>query len=43
MKFMIREFPDDLHKELKVIAAKEGKPLYKLIISILEKYIKEGK
>ena len=41
MKFLIREFPEALHKALKLLAVKESKPLYKLIIEILEKWVKK--
>ena len=41
MNFLIREFPEELHKALKMMAVKEGKPLYRLIIEILEKYLKK--
>jgi plasmid stability protein len=37
MKLFIRNFPDDLHKTLKVKAAQEGKTLYQLIIELLRK------
>ncbi len=43
MKFLIREFPEALHHDLKVIAVKERKPLYKLIIEILENWNKPKK
>ena len=39
---IIREFPVDLHRELKVRAAREGKPLYQLIIEILQEAAKKG-
>lgn len=42
MNFLIRQFPDDLHKALKLLAVKEGKPLYQLIIEILARAIKKS-
>jgi len=39
MKFLIREFPEELHRSLKIKAAEQGKQLYKLIIEILQKFI----
>ena len=41
MEFLIREFPESLHRKLKVKAAEEGKPLYVLIIEILQKFMEE--
>jgi len=32
----LKNFPDDLHKRLKMQAAKEGKKLRELVIEILE-------
>ena len=36
----IRDFPDDLRRKLKIIAAQTDKPLRSVIIEILEDYIK---
>lgn len=35
MKLLIRNFPDDLHKKLKVMAARKEKPLYVLILDLI--------
>ena len=43
MNFLIRQFPGELHKALKLIAVKEGKPLYQVIIEILTKAIEKDK
>jgi len=41
-KIHLRDFPDDLHKELKVQAAKEGKFMYRVIEEAVRLYL-EGK
>jgi len=43
MNFLIRQFPSELHKALKLIAVKEVKPLYQVIIEILTKAIEKDK
>lgn len=37
----IKEFPDDLHKELKILAAKNGTSLKAVVIDLLWKQVKE--
>jgi predicted HicB family RNase H-like nuclease len=37
--FMMRDFPDDLHRRTKVQAAKEGITMKALIIKLLEEYL----
>jgi plasmid stability protein len=37
MKLLIRDFPDDLHKKLKVMAAQKTVALYRLIIELIRK------
>lgn len=37
----IKEFPDDLHKELKIRAAEEGTSLKGIIIELLRQALKE--
>jgi plasmid stability protein len=32
----LKNFPDDLHRELKIRAALEGKPMRDLVIEVLE-------
>jgi plasmid stability protein len=32
----IREFPDDLHERLKILAVKRKKPLREIVIELLE-------
>jgi plasmid stability protein len=39
MNLFIRHFPDDLHKNLKIKAAKEGVRLYELVISMLREIL----
>jgi len=42
-RLMLRQVPSDLHKSLKVLAAKKGIPLYRLIVDMLYEAIrKEG-
>jgi len=41
MKMLIREFPDELHKALKIMAAQRGMALYRLIIMLLDKAVRE--
>ena len=42
MKLFIREFPEEVHKALKVKAAQDGKKLYQLIIEILRRSTHEN-
>ncbi|HUT43795.1 MAG TPA: hypothetical protein VMW95_05610 [Desulfobacterales bacterium] len=42
MNLLIRDFPDSLHKALKIRAAQEGKPLKNLIVELLEVRINEN-
>lgn len=37
----IKDFPDDLHKELKIFAAKKGTSLKAVVIDLLWKQVKE--
>jgi plasmid stability protein len=37
----VREFPDDLHRDAKVRAAKEGITLKDLIIKAVEEYLRK--
>ncbi len=37
----IKEFPDDLHKELKILAAENGTSLKAVVIDFLWKQVKE--
>lgn len=36
---MIRDFPEDLHRDLKVLAAQRGMTLKKLVEEILRAYV----
>ena len=36
---LIRNFPESLHREIKVASAQQGVPMYKLIIQILTEWI----
>lgn len=42
MQLIIRDMPDDLHRELKIEAAKRSMSLKGLIIQILKDYIMRG-
>ena len=37
----IKDFPDDLHKELKILAAKKGTSLKAVVIDLLWKRVRE--
>ena len=43
MDLRIHEFPDDLHKELKIESAKKDIPIYKLVIKIVKEYFDKAK
>ena len=40
-QYLLRDFPDELHKEAKIRAIQEGITLKDLIIRAIEEYLKE--
>ena len=43
MNMLLKNFPEDLHKELKIKAAQESKTMYVLVIEILRRFVDERK
>ena len=41
-QYLIRYFPDDLHKQVKIRAVEEGITIQALIIKALQEYLKKG-
>jgi predicted HicB family RNase H-like nuclease len=41
-QYLIRDFPNELHRKAKVRAAEEGITLQELIIKAVELYLKKG-
>ena len=40
-EYLLRDIPDDLHKELKIQAVREGITLKELMLRALEEYLKK--
>ena len=43
MNLFIREFPDDVHREMKIQAAVEGISIKELVIRAVREYLKKRK
>jgi plasmid stability protein len=43
MKLFIKDFPDDLHQQLKIKAAHDKISLYQLVINLLRKALESNK
>jgi len=43
MNLFIREFPDDLHREMKIQAAVESNSMKELVIQAVKDYLKKKK
>jgi predicted transcriptional regulator len=41
MNIFIKEFPDELHRDLKILAAKSGLTLKATMVKALEQFVKE--